>query len=401
MEFNVAPGQRIHVMTPLQGPPPDPDTILWTAIDGTEANGVSWLAIDPSTGAMTGTVPSDIGPGRYGIGLRADNGCFPPAEAQITFVIDEPEPVGPFSSDNPPRTQPTGVNPVDSTVVSGGFQTAPAGPPNGPPAGGGTFYVENNTWNFNQFDLQGGGQSVQGSTQNANDAFSFRVDWDFPDNPVPTGGGTATEVISFPAAYVGQNPGYVNTGHANLPILAEDIHSLWTGYESRTGSVGNSVAHLAHDARLMNSPTVWPDYNAAVPDIFLELFVVVAQFNGYGVHPGGRDPARYHGQYNIGGVDWHFYIQPGATGVPQYIWIPVNFPAPNPLDFASLIKWARATRGDSLTQNPGPSGSGALAVPAGPLIPAGKYFTGSGLGYELTNGSGDSTVNNWWFDVNQ
>jgi hypothetical protein len=276
--------------------------------------------------------------------------------------------------------------PSPSTTVSTGWGEARKG----------SAAAINDVWNIGNWNLTLGGNCTQSVTigDALNNSNSFRIQASLPTSGIvwTAGGSPNTEVKTYPKMGVGQLPGAPNYGHPGLPARASKINRAWLGIKSISDSVTTGFGHLSHDFRMMDSGEVFSGYNAAAPHIKQELFVVVKQWNGYGVHPGGRGPDWYHGEYTIGGIAWHFYIQPGATGTNQLIWIPKVFPLVAQFDFAELMKWAMAMRHNQLTLNaPGILNAGRSASDT--LIDPNHFLVSNALGVEVVSGNYDVTCN--------
>lgn len=271
----------------------------------------------------------------------------------------------------------------------------------------GSAFALNDQWNVSNWGLDGIIQQCVYISAAVDESNSFRITSSVPRNhPWPGGGNPNTEVKSYPLCVWGQPPGWASQGHTNLPIKVGDIDVLWSGFKSIDTSGTSGHGHLSHDMRLMDTDAELIGYSTAAPHIRQELFVVVEQYENYGAHPNGRAASRYHGQYRIGGRDWHVYIQPGASTDPngnpnpQLIWLPVNFPLPNPLDMAPLFRWAMNITHNELTVNaPGLIQYGRTANDT--LIDPNLWFVSNAMGVEVDEGNFDVQVNTAYFRVNR
>lgn len=299
----------------------------------------------------------------------------------------------------------------DNTAPPPGIQTA------GPPIHGtctawvevhrGSGFIVNDHWNVNNWGLSGTIQQCVYIGDAVDESNSFRITSYVPrGTPWPGGGNPNTEVKSYPHCQWGQPPGWVSQGHTNLPIRVGDINVLWAGFKGLDSSNTSGHGHLSHDMRLTTTAEARTPYSEGAKIIRQELFVVVEQYEGYGAHPNGRAGSRYHGQYTIGGREWHVYIQPGAStdpnGAPnpQLIWLPVQFPLPNPLDMAPLFRWAMRTKHTDLKVNaPGLVHYGRTANDT--LIDPDLFFTNNAMGVEVDEGNFDITVDTAYFRVNR
>lgn len=273
----------------------------------------------------------------------------------------------------------------------------------------GTGTAVNDQWQVSAWGLDGTIVQTVCIGPSANQSNSMRFYSKVPLN-WPSPGGTISEVKSYPVVFWGQPPGFPSSGQTNIPIRVGNINHLWAGHKGVTVAVDNSFfGHLSHDMRLMDTDQVFagpgrpPQYSSnyewAAPFIWMELFVVDRTWRGYGAHPNGRAASRYRGQYRIGGIDWHVYIQPGASNTPQLIWLPVSLPCPVPFDMAPLFQWAIGITYNQLANGPGTifaRGQNANST----LINPDKIFVSNGMGVEVVEGEIDVTISTAYLRCN-